>query len=112
MEIPKIKNTTVLGFFFKFGIRCLNGKNFTNLGGLAATNCLEPLVSKDKKIFCIGQNKNSYRDHGIMTELYNFLGLIKIKYLLHLSNRKYIPQFYILQNYKKSLMEFNGTTKI
>ena len=42
--------------------------------GLAVTNLLyEPLVSKDKKIFCMNWNKNEYHDNEFMTEeLYNF----------------------------------------
>ena len=80
--------------------------------GLAVTNLLyEPLVSKDKKIFCMNWNKNSYHDNEFMTEeLYNFWFNQEVKYLLHLSNKKYIPEILYLDT-KKRMIEFRWYDK-
>ena len=80
--------------------------------GLAVTNLLyEPLVSKDKKIFCMNWNKNQYHDNEFMTEeLYNFWFNQECKYLLHLSNKKYIPEI-LLMDTKKRVIEFRWYDK-
>ena len=83
-------------------------KNFYKFKeGLAVTNLLyEPLVSKDKKIFCMNWNKNQYHDNEFMTEeLYNFWFNQECKYLLHLSNKKYIPEILLIDT-KKRIIEF------
>lgn len=76
------------------------------------TNLLyEPLVSKDKKIFCMNWNKNQYHDNEFMTEeLYNFWFNQECKYLLHLSNKKYIPEI-LLMDTKKRVIEFRWYDK-
>ena len=88
-------------------------KNFYKFKeGLAVTNLLyEPLVSKDKKIFCMNWNKNQYHDNEFMTEeLYNFWFNQECKYLLHLSNKKYIPEI-LLMDTKKRVIEFRWYDK-
>ena len=88
-------------------------KNFYKFKeGLAVTNLLyEPLVSKDKKIFCMNWNKNQYHDNEFMTEeLYNFWFNQECKYLLHLSNKKYIPEI-LLMDTKKRIIEFRWYDK-
>ena len=94
LEMPKWKN------FYKFK------------EGLAVTNLLyEPLVSKDKKIFCMNWNKNEYHPNEFMTEeLYNFWFNQEVKYLLHLSNKKYIPEILYLDT-KNRMIEFKWYDK-
>ena len=90
-----------------------NFKNFYKFkGGLAVTNMLyEPLVSNDKKIFCMNWNVNEYFDNAEMTEeLYNFWFNQECKYLLHLSNKKYIPEI-LLMDTKKRVIEFRWYDK-
>ena len=91
-----------------------NFKNFYKFkGGLAVTNMLyEPLVSNDKKIFCMNWNVNEYFDNAEMTEeLYNFWFNQELKYLLHLSNKKYIPEILLIDT-KKRVIEFRWYNKI
>ena len=90
-----------------------NFKNFYKFkGGLAVTNMLyEPLVSNDKKIFCMNWNVNEYFDNAEMTEeLYNFWFNQELKYLLHLSNKKYIPEILLIDT-KKRIIEFKWYNK-
>ena len=90
-----------------------NFKNFYKFkGGLAVTNMLyEPLVSNDKKIFCMNWNVNEYFDNAEMTEeLYNFWFNQELKYLLHLSNKKYIPEILLIDT-KKRVIEFRWYDK-
>ena len=57
-------------------------------------------------------NKNSYHDNEFMTEeLYNFWFNQEVKYLLHLSNKKYIPEILYLDT-KKRMIEFRWYDKM
>ena len=82
-------------------------ENFNNFykfkGGLAVTNMLyEPLVSNNKKIFCMNWNANKYFENAEMTdELYNYWFNQEVKYLFKLKNKKYIPEV-INIDYSKS----------
>ena len=91
---------------------CIRDSFYKFKEGLAVTNLLyEPLVSKDKKIFCMNWNKNQYHDNEFMTEeLYNFWFNQECKYLLHLSNKKYIPEI-LLMDTKKRVIEFRWYDK-
>ena len=56
-------------------------------------------------------NKNQYHDNEFMTEeLYNFWFNQECKYLLHLSNKKYIPEI-LLMDTKKRVIEFRWYDK-
>ncbi len=90
-----------------------NFKNFYKFkGGLAVTNMLyEPLVSTDKKIFCMNWNANKYFDNVEMTdELYNYWFNQETRYLLKLKNKKYIPEILDI-DYKKRKITFRWYDK-
>ena len=90
-----------------------NFKNFYKFkGGLAVTNMLyEPLVTENKKIFCMNWNKNNYYDNKEMTEeLYNFWFNQETRYLLKLKNKKYIPEILDI-DYKKRKITFRWYDK-
>ena len=74
-------------------------------GGLAVTNMLyEPLVSNDKKIFCMNWNPNAYFENTEMTdELYNYWFNQETRYLLKLKNKKYIPEILDIDNRKRKI---------
>ena len=81
-------------------------------GGLAVTNMLyEPLVSDNKKIFCMNWNANKYFDNMQMTdELYNYWFNQEVKYLFKLKNKKYIPEI-INIDYSKRTITFRWYDK-
>jgi len=74
-------------------------------GGLAVTNMLyEPLVSDNKKIFCMNWNANKYFDNMEMTdELYNYWFNQEVKYLFKLKNKKYIPEIINIDFSKRTI---------
>jgi len=74
-------------------------------GGLAVTNMLyEPLVSNNKKIFCMNWNANKYFDNMEMTdELYNYWFNQEVKYLFKLKNKKYIPEIINIDFSKRTI---------
>ena len=80
--------------------------------GLAVTNLLyEPLVSKDKKIFCMNWNKNQYHPNEFMTEeLYNYWFNQECKFLMHLHHKNYIPEILLIDT-KKRVIEFRWYNK-
>jgi len=73
--------------------------------GLAVTNMLyEPLVSNNKKIFCMNWNANKYFDNMEMTdELYNYWFNQEVKYLFKLKNKKYIPEIINIDFSKRTI---------
>ena len=81
-------------------------------GGLAVTNMLyEPLVSNDKKIFCMNWNPNAYFENTEMTdELYNYWFSREVMYLFILKNKKYIPEVIDI-DYKKRKITFRWYDK-
>ena len=81
-------------------------------GGLAVTNMLyEPLVSNDKKIFCMNWNANKYFENKEMTdELYNYWFSREVMYLFILKNKNYIPEV-INIDYKKRKITFRWYDK-
>ena len=80
--------------------------------GLAVTNMLyEPLVSNNKKIFCMNWNANKYFENKEMTdELYNYWFNQEVKYLFKLKNKKYIPEI-INIDYSKRTITFRWYDK-
>lgn len=74
-------------------------------GGLAVTNMLyEPLVSNNKKIFCMNWNANKYFENKEMTdELYNYWFNQEVKYLFKLKNKKYIPEIINIDYTKRTI---------
>ena len=91
-------------------------ENFNNFykfkGGLAVTNMLyEPLVSNNKKIFCMNWNANKYFENAEMTdELYNYWFSREVMYLFILKNKNYIPEV-INIDYKKRKITFRWYDK-
>ena len=84
-----------------------NFKNFYKFkGGLAVTNMLyEPLVSNNKKIFCMNWNANKYFENAEMTdELYNYWFNQEVKYLFKLKNKKYIPEVINIDYSKRTII--------
>ena len=85
-------------------------ENFNNFykfkGGLAVTNMLyEPLVSNNKKIFCMNWNANKYFENVEMTdELYNYWFNQEVKYLSKLKNKKYIPEVINIDYSKRTII--------
>ena len=85
-------------------------ENFNNFykfkGGLAVTNMLyEPLVSNNKKIFCMNWNANKYFENVEMTdELYNYWFNQEVKYLFKLKNKKYIPEVINIDYTKRTII--------
>ena len=81
-------------------------------GGLAVTNMLyEPLVSNNKKIFCMNWNPNKYFENKEMTdELYNYWFSREVMYLFILKNKNYIPEV-INIDYKKRKITFRWYDK-
>lgn len=81
-------------------------------GGLAVTNMLyEPLVSNNKKIFCMNWNANKYFENKEMTdELYNYWFSREVMYLFILKNKNYIPEV-INIDYKKRKITFRWYDK-
>lgn len=83
-----------------------NWDNFYKFkGGLAVTNMLyEPLVSNNKKIFCMNWNANKYFENKEMTdELYNYWFNQEVKYLFKLKNKKYIPEIINIDYTKRTI---------
>ena len=80
--------------------------------GLAVTNMLyEPLVSNNKKIFCMNWNANKYFENMQMTdELFNYWFNQEVKYLFKLKNKKYIPEI-INIDYSKRTITFRWYDK-
>ena len=76
-------------------------------GGLAVTNMLyEPLVSNNKKIFCMNWNANKYFENAEMTdELYNYWFSREVMYLFILKNKNYVPEVIDI-DYKKRKITF------
>ena len=76
------------------------------------TNMLyEPLVSNDKKIFCMNWNPNTYFENTEMTdELYNYWFSREVMYLFILKNKNYIPEV-INIDYKKRKITFRWYDK-
>ena len=76
------------------------------------TNMLyEPLVSNDKKIFCMNWNPNAYFENTEMTdELYNYWFSREVMYLFILKNKKYIPEVIDI-DYKKRKITFRWYDK-
>jgi len=84
----------------------LDWNNFYKFkGGLAVTNMLyEPLVSNNKKIFCMNWNANTYFENTEMTdELYNYWFNQEVKYLFKLKNKKYIPEVINIDDTKRTI---------
>ena len=73
--------------------------------GLAVTNMLyEPLVSNNKKIFCMNWNANKYFENMQMTdELFNYWFNQEVKYLFKLKNKKYIPEIINIDYTKRTI---------